>query len=150
VNHDRAFVALRRLFVGVIVAMVAFCVAVYFVGKDAKNDLRQAQENAAAELRRAQVDAAVKQTRDLRAGCERGIQRDYELYATNEVIVQFASDAQEARREDGNYSKAAEYSRSANKARGQAEKIEARLPESQDPKVIEQECIKRFPLPVAE
>lgn len=117
-----------------VVAIVALIVSVWLVGMQAADGVRDS-ERVARE----------RQTGQQRAGCVRGVQRDFESWQTNQDLRAFALSAAAARRADKNVRVARRYEAIADRAAARMVTIQTRLPERNDVAAATAFCIRLYP-----
>jgi hypothetical protein len=99
-----------------VVAVAALVLSVWMVGDRAKANLLEESQRAVRQ-----------QTRQLRAGCARGVARDFESMGTNRDLRDFAQDAARARRAEGRVALAHRYRARASSAEFRMRRIRRRL-----------------------
>lgn len=131
-EHHRANRMAQRLFVMMISACLAMVLAVLALESN---------------LRTSEKGAREAQTKQLRAGCARAVQRDEESWGTNRDLAGFAQDAGKARRASGDLKIAKKYVIREHAAEARMASIKRRLPDHGDQKSITQFCLKLYPNP---
>lgn len=96
-------------------------------------------------VRDSERHARAVQTEQLRAGCARGVARDFESLGTNRDLATFARDAAAARRKDGNEAAALKYEATAGRAEVRMGRIMARVPGTEDDAVVAAFCRGLYP-----
>lgn len=135
-ERARANRVVANLFVAQIVVIVVLIVAVLAL-----------QENTKTSIESGQREARIQQTDQLRQGCARGVQRDFEAYGVNSDLMTFANDAAAARRAAGQAAVASRYAHTAERASARMTKIGERLPSGSDQASIAAFCRLLYPVP---
>jgi hypothetical protein len=131
-------------------AIVVLIFSVWLVGAKAASNVRASE--ARARIEQAHRDDVVrqKQTSALRAGCARGVARDFESWQTNHDLRRLALDAAAARRAEGNLKVARRYASTASHAGFRMDKIRLRLPKHEDDATIADFCRSLYPDPATQ
>lgn len=119
-----------------VVAVAALVLSVWMVGDRAK-----------ANLLEESLRAVRQQTQQLRAGCARGVARDFESLGTNRDLRDFARDAARARRAEGRVALARRYRSRASSAEFRMRRIRRRLPAMETGKAVTRFCQALYPEP---
>lgn len=135
-ERARANRVIGRLFIAQVVAVVVLIVAVLALEANTKTSINSAQRAA-----------RVEQTDQLRQGCARGVQRDFEAYGVNQDLMVFANDAAAARRAAGQIAVAQRYAKTADHASARMVRIGERLPSGSDQASIAAYCRELYPVP---
>jgi hypothetical protein len=137
--------AVSWLFAAMVVALVAFAVAVWQIGEDTASSIRESEGKAReAEARRVERAAAI-QTVSVRAGCARAAARDFEAWETNRDLRTFALRAARARRADGDAAVARSYDAISERASRRMARIKVRLPVREDEASVTVFCRELYP-----
>jgi hypothetical protein len=134
-----------RLILGQVFATGVLVVSVGLVGQKAANDIHASEAKARGEQATRVETARVAQTQTLRAGCARGVARDFEALGTNRDLAGFARDAARARRATGDEAIARGYDRRAAAAEARMRRVTLRLPAHEDEASITAFCRVLFP-----
>jgi hypothetical protein len=132
------------------VAIVVLIFSVWLVGAKAASNVRDSEARARIEQAHRDDVARQKQTASLRAGCARGVARDFESWETNRDLRRLALDAAAARRAEGNIRIARRYATTASRAGFRMDRIKLRLPRREDDATIAAFCRSLYPDPVTQ
>lgn len=137
-------VATKILLWQIIATMVLIILVIIFASKTA-SDIRASEAKARAQESVRAEAARTAQTASLRAGCARGVARDFEAFGTNTDLAGFARDAAKTRRVSGDRSAASKYDKRAVSAEARVKRIKLRLPKREDEATIAAFCRQLYP-----
>lgn len=138
---------MASLIVLLIVSVGALVLSVWLVGRHAANGVRASESRARREQVQRDASARAAQTVTLRAGCARGVARDFELYGTNRDLAGYARDASRVWRANGRRDVARKYAARAQDAEFRMARIGVRLPHGEDAASVRAYCVRLYPDP---
>jgi hypothetical protein len=133
-----------------LIGVAAIVFSVGLVGTKAASNLHDSEARARIDQVHRDDVTRQKQTAALRAGCARGVARDFESWQTNHDLRRLALDAAAARRAEGNMRVARRYTSTAMHAGFRMERIRLRLPKHEDDATIAAFCRSLYPDPVTQ
>jgi hypothetical protein len=136
-----------RWLMAMVVAVGALIFAVWLVGDQAADGVRESEAKARTEQAARDTQARAAQTKALRAGCARGVARDFEAWETNRDLYRFAQAAANVWRSDGRLVVARRYQSTADHARFRMARIRLRLPNREDAATVRAFCVTLYPDP---
>jgi hypothetical protein len=136
-----------RWFVAMALAVGALILSVWLVGAKAASDIRASELKARTEQAARVERARIIQTASVRAGCARGVARDFEAWETNRDLYRFAQAAANVWRSDGRLVVARRYQSTADHARFRMARIRLRLPNREDAATVRAFCVTLYPDP---
>lgn len=146
-SPQRAQRRMARTLLAGVVGIVALIVSVWLVGAKSASDIRESESKARQEQATRVEAARVVQTASLRAGCARGVARDFEAWGTNRDLRNFAREAAKARHASGDHVVARRYAGIASRAHFRMRRIRLRLPNREDDAAITAFCRTLYPDP---
>lgn len=124
-TEERQRRVITRTVLSQVIATIVLCIGVGVLTVQTRTGVKKQQ---------------VQQTEQLRAGCARGIARDFESYGTNQDLADFAADAAAQKDKDGQHVVATKYRAKEASARARMANIQTRLPVHNDVASITMFC----------